>query len=71
MTEKDISAIFFASNLPKGYNHLFCIKTDKEQLDADNPVIKADVYLYIPPIDKSKLFGTTPTKKSGIKFFTP
>ena len=71
ITEKNISGVFFASNLPKGYNHLFCIKTEKEQLDADNPVINADVYLYIPPIDKSKLFGTTPTKKSGIKFFTP
>ena len=63
--------VMFASNLPKGYNHLFSLRTPTEQLTSTAPIIQADVYLYIPPINKEKLFGTVPTKKSGVNFKLP
>ncbi len=63
--------VMFASNLPKGYNHLFGLRIPTEQLTSEAPTVQADVYLYIPPIDKEKLFGTAPTKKSGANFKLP
>ena len=63
--------VMFASNLSKGYNHLFSLRIPTEQLAGATPTIKADVYLYIPPINKEKLFGTAPTKKSGANFKLP
>lgn len=66
-----VRGVMFASNVPKGYNHLFSIRIPAEQLTSETPVVQADVYLYIPPIDKEKLFGTAPTKKSGVKFKLP
>lgn len=66
-----IRGVMFASNLPKGYNHLFSLRIPVEQLTSTIPTVHADVYLYIPPIDKDKLFGTTPTKKSGVKLKLP
>lgn len=62
-----VRGVLFASNLPKGYNHLLSLRISKAQLFTDNPSVDADVYLYIPPIDKEKLFGIAPTKKSGVK----
>ena len=61
----------FASNIAKGYNHLFSIRMAKEQILEATPKLQADVYLYIPPISKEKLFGTAPTKKSGANFKLP
>lgn len=61
-----IRGVMFASNLPMGYNHLFSLSIPVEQLTSTSPVVKANVYLYIPPIDKEKLFGIAPIKKSGI-----
>lgn len=69
--EGEIRGMLFASNLPKGYNHLFSLRIDSDQLTASTPIVYGDVYLYIPPIDKSKLFGTAPTKKSGENFLLP
>lgn len=63
--------VMFACNLPKGYNHLFSLRIPIEQLTSEAPTVQADVYLYIPPIDKEKLFGTAPTKKSGANFKLP
>ena len=63
--------VMFASNLPKGYNHLFSIRIPTEQLTSSSPTVQADVYLYIPPINKEKLFGTAPTQKSGANFKLP
>lgn len=63
--------VMFACNLPKGYNHLFSLRIPIEQLTSEAPTVQADVYLYIPPIDKEKLFGTAPTKKSGANFKQP
>jgi len=63
--------VMFASNLPKGYNHLFSLRIPTEQLTFEAPTVQADAYLYIPPIDKEKLFGTAPTKKSGANFKLP
>ena len=57
------------SNLEKGYNHLFSLRMPADQLTATEPELQADVYLYIPPIDKSKLFGKVPTKKSGAQIY--
>lgn len=70
--QKDkIRGVMFASNLPKGYNHLFSLRISTEQLTSEAPTVQADVYLYIPPIDKEKIFGTAPTKKSGANFKLP
>lgn len=69
--QEKVRGVMFASNLPKGYNHLFSLVIPTEQLTSASPVVQADVYLYIPPIDKEKLFGTAPTKKSGAKFDLP
>lgn len=71
-TRKDvIRGVMFVSNLAKGYNHLFSIRMNKEQISEAQPKLQADVYLYIPPISKEKLFGTAPTKKSGANFILP
>ncbi len=69
-TEK-VRGVMFASNLPKGYNHLFSLRIPMEQLISATPTMQADVYLYIPPVDKEKLLGTAPTKKSGVNFKLP
>lgn len=66
-----IHGMMFASNLPKGYNHLISLNMDVSQLREEYPLVKADMYLYIPPLEKSKLFGKEPTKKSGAKFKLP
>lgn len=66
-----VRAVTFASNLSKGYNHLFSLRIPTEQLTSQSPAVHGDVYLYIPPIEKSKLFGTAPTKKSGANFKLP
>jgi hypothetical protein len=69
--KEKIRGVMFASNLPKGYNHLFSLRAPTEQLTSAMPTVQADVYLYIPPINKEKLFGTAPTKKSGANFKLP
>jgi hypothetical protein len=69
--KEKIRGVMFASNLSKGYNHLFSLRVPTEQLTSATPVVQADVYLYIPPVDKDKLFGTVPTKKSGANFKLP
>ena len=66
--EGNVRGVMFASNLPKGYNHLFSLRTSVDQFGVDSPTVSADVSLYIPPVEKSKLFGISPTKKSGAKF---
>ena len=67
----NIHGMMFASNLPKGYNHLISLNMDISQFKEEHPLVKADMYLYIPPLEKSKLFGKEPTKKSGAKFKLP
>ena len=69
MSDGVVRGTLMMSNLAKGYNHLFSLRIPADQLTATGPVIQADVYLYIPPIDKSKLFGKTPKKKSGAKIY--
>lgn len=70
--DKDqLRGVLFASNLQKGYNHLFSLRASITQLTSSLPSIHGDVYLYIPPVDKEKLFGTVPEKKSGAKFKLP
>lgn len=66
-----IHGVMFASNLPKGYNHLISLNMDADQLTAEQPSVQADIYLYIPPLEKSRLFGKEPTKKSGAMFHLP
>ena len=66
-----VRGVMFACNLPKGYNHLFSLRAPTEQLTSSSPTIQADVYLFIPPISKEKLFGTAPQKKSGANFKLP
>lgn len=63
--------MMLASNLTKGYNHLLSLRIPSEQLTSSAPTVQADVYLFIPPIDKAKLFGTVPEKKSGGKLKLP
>ena len=64
-----VRGTLMVSNLAKGYNHLFSLRMPADQLTATEPELQADVYLYIPPIDKSKLFGKVPTKKSGAQIY--
>lgn len=63
--------LLMMTNLPKGYNHLFSIGCPTEQLVAENPMLQADVYLFIPPISKEKMFGIAPKKKSNANFKLP
>lgn len=69
--KENIRGVMFASNLAKGYNHLFSLRIPTDQLFSATPTVQADVYLYIPPIDKEKLFGIAPTKKSNANFKLP
>lgn len=69
--KEKIRGVMFASNLPNGYNHLFSLRISSEQLTSTTPTVQADVYLFIPPITKEKLFGTAPTKKSNANFKLP
>lgn len=71
-TERDvIRGVMFVCNPLKGYNHLISLHLPVSQLMSATPTVQADVYLYIPPIEKDKLFGKAPTKKSGAKFKLP
>lgn len=64
-----IRGMMMACNPAKGYNHLFSLSIPVDQLTNPKPEVQAAVYLYIPPIDKKRLFGNAPEKKSGIKLF--
>lgn len=68
-TKDTVRGMLFANNPAKGYNHLFSLNICSKHLQDKHPKVKADVYLYIPPIDKSRLFGKTPTKKSGVNIY--
>lgn len=71
VSDNKVRGVLFASNLSKGYNHMISVTIPLDQLTADSPTVHADVYLYIPPIEKSKLFGITPKRKSNAKFKLP
>lgn len=64
-----VNGMLLVNNSAKGYNHLLSLKLPINQIGSKQPEVKAAVYLYIPPIDKSRLFGKTPTKKSGAKIY--
>ncbi len=59
-----MQGIMFASNIQRGYNHMLSLRTETEQLTDAAPTVSADMYLYIPPINKEKLFAIPPAKKS-------
>lgn len=61
--------MLFIHNSAKGYNHLLSISIPLDQMTSPQPVVKAAVYLFIPPIEKSHLYGNIPTKKSGAKIY--
>lgn len=61
--------MLFIHNSAKGYNHLLRIGIPLDQITSPQPVVEAAVYLFIPPIDKSHLFGNIPAKKSGAKIY--
>lgn len=64
-----LRGVLLVNNMAEGYNHLFSLRMPVEQIATGSPVVQGDAYLYIPPIDKSKLFGKTPTRKSGAKIY--
>lgn len=66
-----VHGMLMVTNLPKGYNHLFSIGCAVEQLTSEKPQLHADVYLFIPPITKEKMFGIAPKKKSNANFKLP
>ncbi len=69
-TTKDTTkGILFVTNPGKGYNHLFSLRLPISQIENTTPNVHADAYLYIPPIEKNKLYGKTPEKKSGAKIY--
>lgn len=67
ISKENVQGMVLVTNLAKGYNHLLRLKMPVCQLTSDEPEIRADVYLYIPPLSKSRTFSKTPTKKSGAK----
>ena len=69
-TEKDPceEGTLFITNPGRGYCHLLSVSAPLHQLTQPQPRVNANVYLYIPPIEKTKLFSTPPSKKSGAKF---
>lgn len=67
-TKADVArGMLLVCNKAKGYNHLLSVSIPISSLTDNTPNIAAAVYLYIPPIEKSKLFGKVPVKKSGVK----
>lgn len=69
ITQEEVKGVLFAVNVAKGYNHLFSLRMSKSMLVDSNPTIKVNAYLYIPSISREKLFGKTPSKKSGVKIY--
>lgn len=61
--------ILFVHNAAEGYNHLLSLSLPAASLTEKSPEVKAAVYLYIPNVDTSHLFGKMPTKKSGAKIY--
>lgn len=59
--------VLFIRNIRKGYHHLLNIKIPVDMLLSANPMVQSNAYLFIPPVEKSQLFGKMPTKKSGAK----
>ena len=57
--------VLFVSNTALACNHLLSLRLPVSQLTASRPEVQADVYLYIPSIEKSNLYGKVPDKKSG------
>lgn len=64
-----VRGVILVSNRAKGYNHLFSVSIPVNCLTEKDPVINAAAYLYIPPIEKAKMFSRVPTKKSGAKIY--
>lgn len=60
-----LRGVLFVHNAANGYNHLLSLRLPASQLHATRPEVQADVYLYIPSIDKSNLYGAMPDTKSG------
>lgn len=60
-----LRGVLFVHNAASGYNHLLSVRLPVSQLGVIQPEATADVYLYIPSIDKSNLYGTMPETKSG------
>lgn len=69
ITRDTARGMLFVTNPGKGYNHLLSLRMPLSDLASKEPEVHAAVYLYIPPIDKSKLYGKTPTKKSGAQIY--
>lgn len=69
IVKDELHGILFVHNGAKGYNHLLSLKLPIAQLTSTQPEVQTAVYLYIPPLDKSHLFGKTPVKKSGAKIY--
>lgn len=69
IVKEELRGMLFVHNDAKGYNHLLSLRLPIAQLTSTQPEVQAAVYLYIPPLDKSHLFGKTPVKKSGAKIY--
>lgn len=66
--KNEVRGMLYIHNASKGYNHLLSLSVSPSHLTSGQPEVEAAVYLYIPPIDNSHLFGKVPIKKSGAKF---
>lgn len=64
-SETELRGVLFVNNASQGYNHLLSLRMPFNQITAVHPEVQANVYLYIPSIDKSHLYGKVPDKKSG------
>ena len=68
LTDKQIRGTLIVSNRARGYNHLISIKMSRNELSDNQPKAMANVYLYIPPIEKPRLYGKEPNVGSGAKW---
>jgi len=64
-TPDSIRGMLLATNDALHYNHLLSVSMPVGQLLPQTPELQTHMYLFIPTIDKSKLFSTAPLRKTG------
>lgn len=61
------TGMLLALDRARGYNHLFNVSMPVEELNRQQPQLKADIYLYIPLLSLEKIYGTAPGKTKWSK----
>lgn len=66
---QSVSGYLLMRNQQMGYNHLLIVSCPLKDLTADVPFMKGKAYLFIPSVEASRLFGSSPSAKSNEKIF--